>query len=306
MSGPLARDLADYLAHLRVERGLAENTLRAYRHDLERYAGFLADARVPALAAAHEGHIEGFLAHLADSDLNQRSRNRALAAVRGWHKFATLEGRAEVDPARDVAAPRPALLLPHPLPVDDVTRLLAAAGHLDEATHPRTLRDIALLELLYGCGARISEAVGLDLDDVDLDGRSVRLFGKGRKERVVPLGRYASAALGAYLVRGRPVWVREAHRASPAVFVNARGGRLSRQSGWATLKRVAEVAGLGAEVTPHTLRHSYATHLMQGGADVRVVQELLGHASVTTTQIYTQVTVDSLREVHAAAHPRAH
>jgi integrase/recombinase XerD len=187
--------------------------------------------------------------------------------------------------------------------VDDVERLLHAAGA--EET-PLAIRDRALLELLYGTGARISEAVGLDVDDVDLDDGVARLWGKGSKQRMVPIGSYAVSAVSAYLVRARPVLATGGSRTStPALFLNARGGRLSRQSAWAVLRSAASRAGLTVEVSPHTLRHSFATHLLDGGADVRVVQELLGHASVTTTQIYTLVTVDRLREVYAAAHPRA-
>ena len=193
--------------------------------------------------------------------------------------------------------------------MEQVTALLEAVP----VDTPAGLRDRALLEFLYGTGARISEVVGLDVDDVvglaqtgDDGGQPVvRLFGKGSKERVVPIGSYAAAALDAWLVRGRPTIMTGVTRSTPALFVNARGGRLSRQSAWAVLKRAAERAGLEADVSPHTLRHCFATHLLAGGADVRVVQELLGHASVTTTQVYTLVTVDSLREVYAAAHPRA-
>jgi integrase/recombinase XerD len=191
--------------------------------------------------------------------------------------------------------------LPKALPMDQVESLLEAAGFDDTAL---ALRDRALLEVLYGCGARISEAVGLDVDDIDLGEGSVRLFGKGSKDRVVPIGSYARAAVDAYLVRARPV-LAAAGRGVPALFLNARGGRLSRQSAWTVLQQTADKAGVRGPVSPHTLRHSFATHLLDGGADVRVVQELLGHASVTTTQIYTLVTVDKLREVYAAAHPRA-
>ncbi|OFS10323.1 site-specific tyrosine recombinase XerD, partial [Micrococcus sp. HMSC31B01] len=238
-----------------------------------------------------------------------RSAARVLAAVRGLHRFWALEGLTPADPARDVHPPKPGDRLPKALPVEQVTALLEAVP----VDTPAGLRDRALLEFLYGTGARISEVVGLDVDDVvglaqtgDDGGQPVvRLFGKGSKERVVPIGSYAAAALDAWLVRGRPTIMTGVTRSTPALFVNARGGRLSRQSAWAVLKRAAERAGLEADVSPHTLRHCFATHLLAGGADVRVVQELLGHASVTTTQVYTLVTVDSLREVYSAAHPRA-
>ncbi len=200
-----------------------------------------------------------------------------------------------------VRPPAPPRRLPKALAVDEVLALLEAAG-IDAG--PRGVRDRALLEVLYGTGARISEAVGLAVDDLDLTAATVLLRGKGGKHRIVPLGSYAAQAVEAYLVRGRPALLAAGH-GSPALFFNRRGGRLSRQSAWTVLRTAAERAGLTAQVSPHTLRHSFATHLLDGGADVRVVQELLGHASVTTTQIYTMVTVERLREVYATAHPRA-
>jgi len=220
-------------------------------------------------------------------------------AVRGFHKFALQERLVSTDVAALIKPPTPAKRLPKALPVGDVEAILSAAGAGGTAL---SLRDRALLEVLYGTGARISEAVGLDIDDLDLETGSVLLRGKGSKQRMVPVGSYAIDAVNAYLVRGRTELVT---RSTPAVFLNARGGRLSRQSAWAVLVRTAERAGVAADVSPHTLRHSFATHLLDGGADVRVVQELLGHASVTTTQVYTLVTVDKLREVYATAHPRA-
>jgi len=212
-----------------------------------------------------------------------------------------VEGETPTDPADGVAPPKTPKRLPKAISIDDVERLLSAASVGDT---PAALRDRAILEVLYGAGARISEAVGLDLDDVDLEHGSVRLFGKGSKERVVPLGSYARDAVTAYTVRARPTMALKG-KGTPALFLNQRGGRLTRQSAWAVIHAAAERAGLGAKVSPHTLRHSFATHLLDGGADVRVVQELLGHASVTTTQIYTMVTVQRLREVFAEAHPRA-
>jgi integrase/recombinase XerD len=230
-----------------------------------------------------------------------------VVAVRGLHRFLAVEGEVLADPAQDVQPPTPPRRLPTALSVHDVERLLQAASVGDA---PAALRDRALLELLYGCGARVSEAIGLDVDDLELgraedgSGGVVRLFGKGSKERIVPMGRYARDALDTWLVRGRP-GMASAGRGTPAVFVNARGGRLSRQSAWNAIRAAADRAGLRGDVSPHTLRHSFATHLLDGGADVRVVQELLGHASVTTTQIYTHVSTQHLREVYAQAHPRA-
>ena len=295
-----------YLGHLAVERGLAANTLSSYRRDLRRYMAALAGRGRTAIDQVGEDDVRSFLAALREGDdehppLSAGSAARAVVAVRGLHRFVVREGLADADPARDVRPPTPPRRLPKAITIGEVERLLACAGSADSA---RGLRDRALLELLYGCGARISEAVGLDVDDLDRRdpaGGVVRLHGKGGKDRIVPMGRYARDAVDAYLVRARPQLNRVG---TPALFLNARGGRLSRQSAWATLRAAAERAGL-ADVSPHTLRHSFATHLLDGGADVRVVQELLGHASVTTTQVYTLVTVDRLREVYAAAHPRA-
>jgi integrase/recombinase XerD len=305
-----ARD--GWLDHLRVERGRSEHTLRAYRRDTERYLEHLAGAGISTPEEVREEHVTSFLAHLRRGDadhppLAATSAARTVVAVRGLHKFLAVEGEAATDPAEEVRPPAPPRRLPKALSVADVERLLGAAALGDT---PAALRDRALLELLYGCGARVSEAVSLDLDDLELGragdgtGGVVRLFGKGSKERIVPMGRYARDALDAWLVRGRP-GMAAAGAGTPAVFVNARGGRLSRQSAWTAIRSAAGRAGLRGDVSPHTLRHSFATHLLDGGADVRVVQELLGHASVTTTQIYTHVSTQHLREVYAQAHPRA-
>jgi integrase/recombinase XerD len=297
--------LTTYLDHLAVERGTSRNTLEGYARDLRRYAGHLTEAGVAGLGEVTERHVSAFLATLREGTdehppLAASSAARALVAVRGLHRFAVREGLVETDAARDVRPPAPPRRLPKALPIDDVLRLLETPS----GDAPGPLRDRALLELLYSTGARISEAVGLDLDDIDAKERTVLLDGKGGKQRLVPIGRPALAALDAYLVRARPGLA--AHgRGTPAVFLNVRGGRLSRQSAWQVLKVAAERANISASVSPHTLRHSFATHLLEGGADVRVVQELLGHASVTTTQIYTLVTVNTLREIYATAHPRA-
>jgi integrase/recombinase XerD len=289
-----------------VERGLADNTLKSYRRDLRRYIGYLAGLGVEDVPQITESAVSGFLMSLREGDaehqpLSAGSAARTVVAVRGFHKFAVREGLALNDPAAGVRPPASAKRLPKALPLAEIEAILEAAGAPGTSL---ALRDRALLEVLYGTGARISEAVGLDLDDLDLDEGTVLLRGKGGKERVVPVGSYARQAVEAYVVRGRPD-LSAVGRGTPALFLNARGGRLSRQSAWAVLAKAAERAGVTAEVSPHTLRHSFATHLLDGGADVRVVQELLGHASVTTTQVYTLVTVDSLREVYATAHPRA-
>jgi len=298
-----------YLDHLLVERGLAAHTLAAYGRDLGRYQEWLAAQGVTALAEVTPGAVASFLAALREGDgdhppLAAGSAARTVAAVRGLHAFAAAEGLTPADPAREVRPPRPPRRLPRAIGVAEVERLIAAAGAGGEDGDPRPLRDRALLELLYGTGARISEAVALDVDDVGPG--TVLLSGKGGRQRVVPAGGYAVRALDAYRVRARPALAAAARRAgaSPALFLNARGGRLTRQGAWGVLSAAAGRAGLTG-VSPHTLRHSFATHLLDGGADVRVVQELLGHASVTTTQVYTLVTVDKLREVYASAHPRA-
>ncbi|WP_349271298.1 tyrosine recombinase XerD [Mycolicibacterium parafortuitum] len=303
--------LLGYLDHLAIERGVAANTLSSYRRDLRRYAEHLRAREIADLADVAETDVSEFLVALRQGDpdngvvpLSAVSAARALIAVRGLHRFAASEGFAAIDVARDVKPPTPSRRLPKSLTIDEVLALLEAAGGDSDADSPLTLRNRALLELLYSTGARISEAVGLDVDDVDTEARSVLLRGKGGKQRLIPIGRPAVSALDTYLVRGRPDLARRG-RGTPAIFLNARGGRLSRQSAWQVLQDAAERAGVTATVSPHVLRHSFATHLLDGGADVRVVQELLGHASVTTTQIYTMVTVNALREVWAGAHPRA-
>ena len=302
----LNRELRGYLDHLGIERGLATNTLTSYRRDLRRYVGHLAIRSRGSLSKVTESDVAEFLACLRLGDelhppLSAASAARAVVAVRGLHRFAVREGWVSDDVAVGVRPPAPPRRLPRAIPVDSVAGLLEAANLDDE---PRSLRDRALLELLYGTGARISEAVGLAVDDVDRASGTIRVTGKGSKQRIVPIGSYALTALDAYLVRGRPA-LAAGGRGLSALFLNARGGRLSRQSAWTILRTVADRAGITEDLSPHTLRHSFATHLLDGGADVRVVQELLGHASVTTTQVYTLVTVDRLREVYAASHPRA-
>ncbi len=308
--GPLTLLIHDYLQHMAVERGLSVNTLSAYRRDLRRYALFLGSLGIAEARRISRHDVSAFAQSLATgsdglAQLGPRSAARTVVAVRGLHRFWALEGITEADPARDVHPPMTGQRLPKAIPVAEVVRIIEA---VDTST-PSGLRDRALLEFLYSTGARISEAVGLDVDDVSvsdaLEGPAVvRLLGKGSKERLVPMGSYAARAVDAYLIQARPALAAKG-RAGPALFLNMRGGRLSRQSAWTILKTATERAGVRREVSPHTLRHSFATHLLEGGADVRVVQELLGHASVTTTQVYTLVTADTLREVYAAAHPRA-
>ena len=306
LATPVQRAVRGWLEHLDVERGAAKNTLASYRRDLARYERFLRERGRLDPTDVVEADVTAFVTHLREGDDDHRpqtatSSARALVAVRGLHRFMVLEGTTLLDPAADVRPPNAPKRLPKAIATHEVERLLEAASL---GGTPASLRDRALLETLYGSGARISEATGLDVDDIDLDVGSARLHGKGGKQRLVPLGSYAREALRSYLVRARPGFA-AAGTGTPALFLNTRGGRLSRQSSWAVLRVAAERAGLRVDVSPHTLRHSFATHLLDGGADVRVVQELLGHASVTTTQIYTLVTAERLREVYAAAHPRA-
>lgn len=300
------RVVAEYLSHLTVERGLAENTLASYRRDLNRYAEFLRGHSLTAPEAITEADVTAFAVALRTGDdehtpLGTSSVARTIVAVRGFHQFCLREQIVQNDVTASVRPPRPASRLPKALPLVDVEALLTAAGEPGTAL---AMRDRALLEILYGTGARISEAVGLDVDDIDLDQSGVLLTGKGSKQRIVPLGSFAREAVEIYLTKARPE-LTATTGSGPAVFLNARGGRLSRQSAWTVLTKAAHRAGVDGDVSPHTLRHSFATHLLDGGADVRVVQELLGHASVTTTQIYTLVTIDKLRETYAASHPRA-
>ncbi len=304
--GDIAESIRRYLDHLAVERGFAANSMAAYRRDLRRYRSYLLSRAVTQLSEVDEPEISDFLVALRTGDdahppLAASSAARALVAVRGLHRFTHREGELADDHARAVRPPALGRRLPKALAVAHVERLIGAAAAPGQEQTPAGLRSRALLELLYATGARISEAVGLDVDDLDTEQRCVLLSGKGGKQRVVPVGSFAIDAVRAWLEKGRPALSPR----GPALFVNARGGRLTRQTAWTLLRVAAGRAGIESSVSPHVLRHSYATHLLDGGADIRVVQELLGHASVTTTQVYTLVTVDMLREVYAASHPRA-
>lgn len=292
---------ATWLNHLAVERGLSDNTLSNYRRDLRRYLDWLDNAGLGDLGAVAATDVEAYVADLRRDGLAASSTARALVVARGLHKFAVTEGEIPTDVAADVSPPATGRHLPDTLSIDDVTQLLDAVPTGEYAT-PVDLRDRALLELLYGTGARISEITSLTVDDMADNDGILRITGKGDKQRLVPVGSKAVAATDDYLVRARPVFSRgKTH----ALLLNTRGGTLSRQSAWAVLKNAAARAGLDKDISPHTLRHSYATHLLEGGADVRVVQELLGHSSVTTTQIYTHVSAENLRQVWREAHPRA-
>ena len=333
---------ADYLAHVRAERGLSANTVAAYRRDLARYEAFLESRGIVELADVTPVEITEFVRSLSQGGAPvaggaatvpgkkgasalgavtgpgqaPSSVARHVVSVRNLHAFAADEGVTPSNPAADVSPPKIPQRLPKALTVDAVARILDAPDRRDVVG----LRDAALLELLYATGARVSEVCDLDVDEVrvalDNPDAGLRLLGKGGKERIVPLGSYAARALDDYLVRSRPALAEKvvrgasssaekSTRGAHALFLNLLGRRLSRQSAWAIIRSAAAAAGVTEEVSPHSLRHSFATHLLDGGADLRVVQELLGHASVATTQIYTLVTIEHLREVHAAAHPRA-
>jgi len=302
--------LGGYLDSLVVERGLSQHTVAAYGRDLRRYLDWLTARGIIQVGDVSTADLIGYEQALALGDnthqpLAASSRARALVAVRNLHAFAQTEGLTPDNPAADLAVPKQGSHLPKALSVEQVQAMIDGVEH----DTPVGLRDAALLELLYGTGARVSEAVELDVDDVTRllgdDDAGLRLIGKGDKERVVPVGSYARAALDAYLVRGRPALLAKSRRPAPALFVNTRGDPLSRQGAFAIVQERAKRAGIAGSISPHALRHSFATHLLDGGADIRVVQELLGHASVTTTQIYTKVTAEHLREVYATAHPRA-
>ncbi|HEX3679071.1 MAG TPA: site-specific tyrosine recombinase XerD [Galbitalea sp.] len=298
----LEESLERYLRHVSIERGLAVNTVAAYRRDLTAYLDFLLLRGVTTPDGIGADDVSAFSRELrtrADAPLTASSTARMLSSVRGFHRYLLDEEQVPTDVAVATKPPKLASRLPKAISIEQMASVLDAA----RGETPQALRDTALLELLYATGARISEAVDLNVDDV-IDGDVVRLFGKGGKQRIVPLGSYARKAIDAYLVRARPVFsVRGT--ATPALFLGARGQRVSRQNAWLILRAVVERANLGIEISPHTFRHSFATHLLAGGADVRVVQELLGHSSVATTQIYTLVTADTLRDMYTTSHPRA-
>lgn len=304
---PIQKSIDSYLRHLAIERGVSKNTISAYKRDLSHYSNFLENLGVSELSDVTELQVTDFAQSLAQKKgLVSSSIARSLAAVRGLHKYLVLENLIGNDVAASIKPPKAARRLPKAITIDQIEKLLSAAGPepgSNDANSSIRVRDRALLELLYATGARVSEVVNLDLDDL-VDPTLVRLFGKGSKERIVPVGSYAQRAIESYLVRIRP-GLAILGKGTPALFLNQRGGRLSRQSAWQIIADSAKIAELPGEISPHTLRHSFATHLLEGGADVRVVQELLGHSSVATTQIYTLVTVDRLREVYAEAHPRA-
>ncbi len=290
--------IAAFINYAQVERGLAPNSVAAYRRDLNKFALFCEQRRLK-LAAVERRQIVDFLGRLYQQGLDSRSVARQLVTLRNFFRFLLQEGAVRHDPVEHIESPRVWKRLPKYLSLEEVERLLA----VDKAEQPLELRDRAMLEVLYATGLRVSELVSLKVSDLQLEAGLVRCLGKGSKERVVPLGRKAQAALEDYLRRGRPLLI--ARRPSPYLFVSRRGGRMTRQNFWHLLRQRARAAGLRAPLTPHTLRHSFATHLLERGADLRAVQLLLGHADISTTQIYTHVAQERLRQVYRARHPRA-
>jgi integrase/recombinase XerD len=298
--------IATYLDHLRIERGLSANSISSYSRDLDKYQSLLSEKGL-SYEKVTESDISTFIGELSIQGLSPSSINRFLSTLKGFYKYCALEYQV-ANPMVDINQFKLARKLPKALSVDEVSRLIESTIN---PADPTMLRDRAILEILYGTGARVAELIGLDINDIsndDFDGEEItiiKLRGKGSKERLVPIGRYALEALDNYLVRLRPALLAKNSHNERALFLNARGTRLSRQSAWTTVLKAAEAVGLAGRVSPHVFRHSYATHLLDGGADIRVVQELLGHASVTTTQIYTLVTIDKVRESYSLAHPRS-
>jgi integrase/recombinase XerD len=301
-----SRESRNFLDHLTVERGLAENSISAYSRDLIRFNRFLEMSSLQ-LADVTAQTMRDFLSWLKEEELSQSSINRVLSALRTFFRYLSSE-KGFPDPLTDIEKSRQVRRLPKALTVAEIVAMIEAAYRVGE---PTSLREQALLELLYGSGARVSEVVNLDLSDIHqitndgVEVQTVKLRGKGGKDRIVPLGSFAKAALLDYLTRVRPNLAKNSTKTSAALFLNQRGTRLSRQSAWRFVLNAAKAAGVSGKVSPHVFRHSYATHLLDGGADIRVVQELLGHASVTTTQIYTLITIDKVRETYSLAHPRA-
>ncbi len=293
-----------FLNYCAIERGLATNTIAAYRRDLMKFAEFIDDGDLKETTSQT---ISDFEASLRSSGLNASSINRIDSTLRSFFKYLAQEYEVQ-NPTLEIESNKTHRRLPKALSIDEILSLIAASHRESD---PVTIRDRAMIELLYSSGARVSELIGINMSDISLmqseDGEvtTLKLRGKGSKERIVPLGSYATAAIDDYKVRLRPALAAKSSRVNPALFLNSRGGRITRQSAWAIVIKAAQAVGLEGKVSPHVFRHSYATHLLDGGADIRVVQELLGHSSVTTTQIYTLITIDKVRESYSMAHPRA-
>ena len=296
----------NYLNHLRIERALATNTIESYQRDLAKFSLFLSDGKKD-FAHLTPSNIEAFEVFLKETKISSSSINRCVSALKGFYRYCALEYEIS-NPMTESTTLKTPRRLPKALSISEITSLIESAKREGD---PISLRDCAILEILYSTGARVSEVIGINFSDIatqDLDGERisvVKLRGKGSKERIVPLGKFAFAALDEYLVRTKPLLAAKNAKSESALFLNSRGKRLSRQSAWQIVLDAAHATGLEGKVSPHVFRHSYATHLLDGGADIRVVQELLGHSSVTTTQIYTLITIDKVRESYSSAHPRA-
>jgi integrase/recombinase XerD len=298
--------IATYLDHLRIERGLSKNSIESYRRDLDKFKALVTEMSID-FTSTSENEISTFIGNLTSAGLSPSSINRFISSLKGFYKYCSLEYGIS-NPMLDINQFRLARKLPKALSVEEMSQLIESTNNVNV---PAALRDRAVLEILYGTGARVAELVGIDVNDIVkdvLDGEEItilKLRGKGSKERLVPLGKFAVEAIENYLVRLRPSLQAKNSHNERALFLNSRGTRLTRQSAWTTVLKAAQSTGLQGRVSPHVFRHSYATHLLDGGADIRVVQELLGHASVTTTQIYTLVTIDKVRESYSLAHPRS-
>jgi integrase/recombinase XerD len=296
----------NYLNHLRIERALATNTIESYQRDLAKFSLFLSDGKKD-FAHLTPSHIAAFEVFLKETKISSSSINRCISALKGFYRYCALEYEIS-NPMTESTTLKSPRRLPKALSISEITSLIESAKREGD---PISLRDCAILEILYSTGARVSEVIGINFSDIatqDLEGERisvVKLRGKGSKERIVPLGKFAFAALDEYLVRTKPLLAAKNAKSESALFLNSRGKRLSRQSAWQIVLDAAHATGLEGKVSPHVFRHSYATHLLDGGADIRVVQELLGHSSVTTTQIYTLITIDKVRESYSSAHPRA-
>ena len=296
----------NYLNHLRIERALATNTIESYQRDLAKFSLFLSDGKKD-FAHLSPSNIEAFEVFLKETKISSSSINRCISALKGFYRYCALEYEIS-NPMTESTTLKTPRRLPKALSISEITSLIESARREGD---PISFRDCAILEILYSTGARVSEVIGINFSDIatqDLEGERisvVKLRGKGSKERIVPLGKFAFAALDEYLVRTKPLLAAKNAKSESALFLNSRGKRLSRQSAWQIVLDAAHATGLEGKVSPHVFRHSYATHLLDGGADIRVVQELLGHSSVTTTQIYTLITIDKVRESYSSAHPRA-
>lgn len=306
MSGELCDYKERFIAHIKIERGLSSATVNAYRNDIDRYVAWLAQQGVTQPNAITPTHVEEYIAHLSDEGQSASSRSRRLASLHMFHRFLLAENLTHIDVSANIKAPKQAQNLPDVLSIDEVTALLQAV-EIPGTTDPAMLRDAALLEFMYATGARVSEVVSLNMDDLDFTQHVARVTGKGNKQRLVPFGSYAQNAIETYIhsARNQLAAKSKTSEVQQALFLNLRGKRLSRQSVWEIIQRAGARAHIERPLHPHTLRHSFATHMIQGGADVRTVQELLGHASVKTTQIYTHVSADALIEAYVLSHPRA-